>query len=923
MKTERLYPILYDLSVAIGAEVSEKPLMKRVMQRLMFHTGLPVSLWLGRTEDRWPVRMAIGQQLRNHQPGEEWPGALTSCWFTDRKKLRLLGVGDDWRSALALRIDDGNLILLLSRRPPDTTLPWTEALRPVIGNLHRSLYLCRINDERTRRLTSKIAQRSRQLHSSEKRFFALVHQAPISIQIFRADGTCLLVNPAWEKLWQSRFSDLADYNVLDDEQLKKSGRMQAIRRAFAGEQVYIDAHPYKVQTDDTDQAAHSFWLRANLFPLKDDTGAVTHVVVIHEDITWWKEADDRLKKSERRYRRLIEVIPDGVGLCREGHWLMVNPAMVEAFGADSGDELIGSAVQDHVHPDDRDKMPELCCEAEGTENEISAQIRLVRVDGSEFLGETQSLLLEDIDGDPVIMLIIRDVSKRVAAERENSLLRAAIEQSTEPTMVLDAEGFVLLANPASAELHGIENGNLKGLQIAELRGGRRGDALYSEIRSTIFRGEAWHGEVLLKRNRKKPLVARRISPVFDSHGDSRWQIVVDRDISEERRRQEKMAHVQRLESLGVLAGGIAHDFNNLLGIIMGNVSLARSTITSRDPIASSLENIEKTSHRAANLCNQMLAYSGKGKFVVQPINLSELVEEMTQLLEISISKKVSIRYELTPLLLSIKVDTAQLQQVIMNLVINANEAIGDQNGTIVIATGQVDADVDYLRSSYVEEEILKPGPYVWLEVSDTGCGMDGTIRERLFEPFFTTKFTGRGLGMSAILGIIRGHHGTIKVYSEVGKGTTVKVLFPVVDGLPPVSLTAMFNPAEQTAKASGTVLVVDDEEMLRNVAAAMLKSAGYEVILAEDGLDAVAKLKKHKDTIDCVLLDMKMPRMGGEEAFTEMRRIKPEIKVLLSSGYNEQTATNRFAGKGLAGFVQKPYTLKKILAKIAETMADL
>ncbi len=922
MKTERLYPILYDLSGAIGAEVSEKPLMKRIMQRLMFHTGLPVSLWLGSEENRWTIRMAIGLRVRQHQLGEKWPGNLSSCWLTDEKRLRLLQVGDDWCSALVLRVDDENLILLLSRRGPDYTLPWTEALSPVMGNLHRSLYLCRINDERTRRLTSEIVQRSRQLHTSEKRFFALVHQAPISIQIFRADGTCLLVNPAWEKLWHSRFSDLADYNVLHDEQLKESGRMQAIRRAFAGEQVHVDAHLYTVQSDDDDKSAHSLWLRANLFPLRDDTGAVTHVVAIHEDITWWKEADDRLKKSERRYRRLIEVIPDGVGLCRDGRWLMVNPAMVQAFGADSADELIGSLIEDRVHPDDRDKMPDSCCQSAGIKNETCVLIRLVRMDGSEFLGETRSLLIEDVDGDPVIMMIIRDVSKRVAAERENSLLRAAIEQSTEPTMVLDTDGFVLLANPASAELHGIDHDKLKGLQIAELRGGRQGDALYNEIHSTILRGEAWCGEVLLRKNKKKPLVARRISPVFDNQGDTRWQIVVDRDISEERRRQEKMAHVQRLESLGVLAGGIAHDFNNLLGIIMGNVSLARSTITSRDPIAGSLKNIEETSHRAANLCNQMLAYSGKGKFVVQPINLSELVEEMIQLLEISISKKVSMRYELTPVLPTVKADTAQLQQVIMNLVINANEAIGDRNGTIVIATGQVDADVDYLRSSYVEEEILKPGPYVWLEVSDTGCGMNSLVRERLFEPFFTTKFTGRGLGMSAILGIIRGHHGTIKVYSEVGKGTTIKVLFPAVGGLAPVSLTTMHDPAEQPMQASGTILVVDDEKMLRNVAAAMLKSGGYEVILAEDGVDAITKLEQNKDIIDCVLLDMKMPRMGGEEAFTEMRRIKPEVKVLLSSGYNEQTATNRFAGKGLAGFVQKPYTLKKILSKIAETMAD-
>ncbi|MDQ6966113.1 MAG: response regulator, partial [Mariprofundaceae bacterium] len=392
------------------------------------------------------------------------------------------------------------------------------------------------------------------------------------------------------------------------------------------------------------------------------------------------------------------------------------------------------------------------------------------------------------------------------------------------------------------------------------------------------------------------------------------QDVTERVLTDEEkdRQREKMEHVQRLESLGVLAGGIAHDFNNLLTAIMGHAALARQQTGPMDSVRESLSSIEQASRRAADLCKQMLAYSGKGKFVVQPINLSELVREMTRLLQVSIGNGVSLRHELADGVPAVEADVAQMQQVIMNLVINASEAIGEGGGIVVIATGVMQVDAEYLHTVYVEEESLEPGRYVYLEVTDNGCGMDETTRKHLFEPFFTTKFTGRGLGMSAIIGIIRGHKGAIKVYSESGKGTTFKVLFPEVAG----AAVSLGSPAVQQSipQGSGTVLVVDDEDSIRTVACLMLESAGYKTMQAVDGVEAVDQLRRHTAEIDCVLLDMTMPRMGGEEAFTEMRRIKPDIKVLLSSGYNQQTATQRFTGKGLAGFVQKPYTPDVLLA---------
>jgi len=262
---------------------------------------------------------------------------------------------------------------------------------------------------------------------------------------------------------------------------------------------------------------------------------------------------------------------------------------------------------------------------------------------------------------------------------------------------------------------------------------------------------------------------------------------------------------------------------------------------------------------------------------------------------------------------------AQMQQVIMNLVINASEAIDGNAGMVVIATGVMQVDAEYLHTVYVEEENLDPGAYVYLEVTDNGCGMDARTRKHLFEPFFTTKFTGRGLGMSAIIGIVRGHKGAIKVYSEPGKGTTFKVLFPIVEK----DAVSVLAPAAQQGvqRARGTVLVVDDEDSIRVVACIMLENAGYKTMQAADGIDAVALVRMHAEEIDCVLLDMTMPRMGGEECFTEMRRIKSGIKVLLSSGYNQQTATQRFTGKGLAGFVQKPYTPEILLDALQRVLA--
>jgi len=387
-------------------------------------------------------------------------------------------------------------------------------------------------------------------------------------------------------------------------------------------------------------------------------------------------------------------------------------------------------------------------------------------------------------------------------------------------------------------------------------------------------------------------------------------------LEEERRNLEaQMMQAQKLESLGILAGGIAHDFNNLLMGVLGHADLALLELPPTAAVRSNISEIEKAARQAAELCKQMLAYSGKGRFVTELLDLKSVVEEISHLLKVSISRQAVLKFSFAPYLPAFQGDPSQIRQVVMNLIINASEALDGRSGVISIVTGAMTCDREYLTDVYLSSN-LEEGVYIFLEVSDSGSGMDAETRARIFDPFFTTKFTGRGLGLAAVLGIIRGHKGAIKVYSEVGKGTTFKVLFPAADVIPKKDVIED-QEAEQW-RGEGTILVIDDETSARTVTKLFLERAGFSVLMAQDGEDGLNLFRTHAADIVAVILDLTMPRMGGEETFRELKRIRPNIKVILSSGYNELDVTQRFVGKGLAGFIQKPYKFTTLVEKLRE-----
>lgn len=369
--------------------------------------------------------------------------------------------------------------------------------------------------------------------------------------------------------------------------------------------------------------------------------------------------------------------------------------------------------------------------------------------------------------------------------------------------------------------------------------------------------------------------------------------------------ERKLQQTQKLESLGVLAGGIAHDFNNLLTGILGNANLAQMESDDPEQVGGYLAEIETASLRAAELCRQMLAYAGRGRFMTVPLNLNQAIGETVQLLKASISKRAVLIQDLGGTLPAIKADPSQVNQLIMNLVINASEALNDGEGTITVRTGSIVADRELLRATRFADD-MPEGEYVYLEVADSGCGMSSDTQNHIFDPFFTTKFTGRGLGLSAVLGIVRANKGAITVSSELGRGTLFKVYFPAVNE--PVPQASPPEPASAWT-GSGSLLVIDDEEQVLTFVVACAEKMGFAVTTATDGAAGLALFEKDPGGFAAAVLDLTMPGLSGEQVYGRLRDLRPDLPIVMMSGYNKLKASPIISGDNLSGFIQKPFTI--------------
>ncbi|MBN1866929.1 response regulator [Candidatus Sumerlaeota bacterium] len=536
-----------------------------------------------------------------------------------------------------------------------------------------------------------------------------------------------------------------------------------------------------------------------------------------------------------------------------------------------------------------------------------------------------------IESERILALVAQRAARVVATHLLHDQVRRSEEHyrlvstnASDGLLVLDPDGRVLDANPAVERITGVRVREILSGDVAWTTLVHEEDRLLlRQCRSVASQsgGPAMVEYRLIDSSGKTHHVEERCTLLRGARGEEPLLVSVLRDTTERRRAEEERRSLEmhRLESLNRMAGGIAHDFNNLLMGITGNTNLMLMDLSPDSPFRESVEEIEDSALRAQEMVSQLLAFSGLGTFLVQTLDLTRLVREMHPILEASIPSETALEMDLDEAVPSIKADATQLRRLVTCLLNNSVESLVNRDGTIAIRTGAIPADRSYLASCCVDDDLV-PGRYVYLEVEDTGCGIDGSLVAKIFDPFFTTKFTGRGLGLAAVLGIARAHKGTVRLESEPGRGTRVRVLFPVVKGAPKPA--PRHDESSGEWQAGGTVLLVDDEATILGLGKRMLEKAGFTVLAAADGKEAVDVFSQRHADIVCVLLNLSMPRMGGGEALAAIRKIRSDVPIIVASGYSEEEVAKQFASGTLAGIIQKPYRFSDLIALLRQVLSS-
>ncbi len=675
------------------------------------------------------------------------------------------------------------------------------------------------------------------------------------------------------------------------------------------------------------------WLDVDIIPVDGPGGSYMQWVAVERDVTSQKGQEVALRAREERLRLALNAVWDGLwdwhvptGYCYYA------PRWYSMLG------FVEHALPPHIdtfldllHPLDLQACEQaLRDHFDGRTDTYALEVRLRTADNAWRWVLTRGTVVErDQHGRPVRMVGTHtDIAERKQAElalrTSEDRFRTLTMASPLGIFLTDAAGECTFVTPRMIDLWGAPVDALLGRGFLDAAHPDDSARVHAAWQTAVREG----GELSMEYRVLRPdgdvrwicerTAAHRDGPLVTGFVGTVEDITAQKLAADDRRRLEaQMQHAQKLESLGVLAGGIAHDFNNLLVGILGNASVAREEVEPGTPTEELLGDIEMAARRAAELTTQLLAYAGKGRFNVQPLDVSVAVRETSLLLQSAISKRATLVMQLVDDLPAIAADATQVRQVIMNLLTNASDALDEHPGEIALATGRMFADREFLAECLAADGV-GPGEFVFVEVADTGVGMNAETLARIFDPFFTTKFTGRGLGLAATLGIVRGHRGALHVRSALGTGTVFRVLFPVAASREPTSRT----PRSVVAiPRSGTILVVDDEETVRGVARRMLERRGYAVLEASDGDDGLRAFAEHESSIVAIVLDVTMPRVSGTEVLADLRRRGKQVPVVLASGYTSQSLAAPITGEPAPIFVQKPFVTAELLTGIDAALA--
>lgn len=605
-----------------------------------------------------------------------------------------------------------------------------------------------------------------------------------------------------------------------------------------------------------------------------------------------------------------------------------NPAFEKITGYSEA-EVLGRNCRFLQGQDTKQKDVTLVRDAIRLGQECRVVLRNYRKDGSLFWNELHISPVRDETGVVTHFIgvqndITQQMESQMALRESEERYRSIVSAMAEGVVIQDRNGRILTCNHSAEQI--------LGLTVDQMAGRSSLDPHWQAIHEdgspfpgsthpamlTLQTGQPHHNVIMGVHKPDDTLtwISVNSQPLFQPGEATPYAVVASfSDITEQRRTKEAMHHTQKLESLGILAGGVAHDFNNLLAGIVTQSSLALLKSPPDSPIRKNLEDVLAVAERATDLTRQLLAYSGKGEFQLTAVNLNDLVQQNQKLLDAALPKNIILQYSLMPHLPLITAEAGQIQQVAMNLILNAAEAYEEQAGVVKVFTDTL----------YIEEndthwgsftEAPSTGHYVSLVVVDRGKGIDAATLSRIFDPFFTTKFTGRGLGLAAVQGIVKGHSGAIRVFSQVGQGTTFQVLFPVRTAPLDTESPTQFITTQQ----QGFILLVDDERSVRQAIAEILQLNGHQVLTAENGQEGVRLFQQQAEQISLVLLDLTMPVMGGREALAELRQLQPNLPAILLSGYDEKDTITTLTGTEFTRFLKKPFKINALLAVVQEVL---
>jgi PAS domain S-box-containing protein len=750
------------------------------------------------------------------------------------------------------------------------------------------------------------------LRESERRYRDMIENARDIIYSHDLSGKYTSMNRAGGDITGYTVEEALAMSMIDTvapEYIPRAREMT--QRKLAGENV--TAYEMEILAKD----GHRIPVEVNTWLMHQD-GIPVGVTGIARDITQRKEAEAQLRFQKSLLEAQNEASIDGIlVVALDGNILSYNRRFCELWGL-SEEQLAAkddqSALESVInlvaapekflarvkylyeHPDETSQQ-----EIELKDGRVfDRHSAPVRGPAGEYYGR---------------VWYFHDITDRKRAQAELTRLAAAVQQTADSILITDPAGNIEYVNPAFERITGYSNEEALGHNPRILKSGKNSPATYADLWQTIKRGDVWEGQLVNKR-KDGTLFSERatISAVRDESGKIKHFVAVKKDVTHEIQLEDQLRQSQKMEAIGQLAGGVAHDFNNLLTAINGYSSLALQRIAVDSPIKSYLEEIKKAGDRAANLTRQLLAFGRKQILQPVPINLNDIVTDMNKMLRRLIGEDIVLNAKLDPNLKTIKADSGQIEQVLVNLVVNARDAM-PSGGNLTIETASIELDSEYAGKRVG----VVPGRYVMLAVSDTGIGMNEATRARIFDPFFTTKDKGKGtgLGLSTVYGIVKQSGGNIWVYSEEGRGTTFKVYLPQIETAEKIE---SLKPETEIPHGSETILLLEDEDIVRNLTCQILESAGYKVVEAARGEEAIKSFKAENGSIDLLLTDVVMPEMSGKEVADRICELRPSMKVLFMSGYTDEAIVHHGVLDSNVQFIQKPFTPAALAIKIREVL---